>query len=303
MKFVKILLWICLSLYVMSCSGGDDFSVAKMTPKDARIAILDSVVVSVSVNDSLVVKSVSVYELDDQLKEIRKVFSTERDYACVARPCVTDSLHLQTGYMKLVFNVASENSPHTSMEFYTYFDARDDYIQHGNVYDAMLSKRVEKLVREQEYPLQFAVKIADAQKPSFLDYSDSKFWYYFMGVDKGAEIYFEKVNGLSEKLTGRGYLNDDSFNIHIADSLVSLYQNGAWKLPDDYKEVQSYADFWKKMYDFHGCGNNPDTLLNNTDGKYGHMYFACKEDRVYFPNFAYEIFQRWEPIDEKGLDK
>ena len=57
------------------------------------------------------------------------------------------------------------------------------------------------------------------------------------------------------------------------------------------------------MYDFHGCGNTPDTLLNNTDGKYGHMYFACKEDKVYFPNFSYEFFQRWEPIDEKGLEE
>ena len=26
-------------------------------------------------------------------------------------------------------------------------------------------------------------------------------------------------------------------------------------------------------------------------------------NKVYFPNFAYEYFQRWEPIDEKGLEE
>ena len=305
MKFLKFFLGISLSLYVMSCSGGDDFTTTTMTLADARWPVIrDSLVIGAYVTDSIVVTSVSVYEVDDSLNEIRKVFSKEGTHACYQQ-CITDSVHMRTGYMKIALEAESRDSTKTKISLHSYFDGKEDHIAGTRVYSALMTKRVERLVREEGLPLNIALNVAEKQMPPFFNYESfstgcpgDKFMKLLLKMDEDGESFYRAFEGLSNKLAERSFYGDRSFEIHLADSLLSLYEQGAWNVQEQFDKVQCFAYFWQKAYDFSGCGNPGDKLWNKTDGKYAHRAFACNVDKIYFPNYAYEYFHYWLPVDE-----
>lgn len=306
MKFLKFFLGISLSLYVMSCSGGDDFSTHAMTPADARspFSVADSLIIGAFVTDSIIVMSVSVYEVDDSLNEIRKVFSKEGKYACYQQ-CITDSVHSQTGYMKIAVEAEPRDTSIAKISLHSYFDFKENDIAGTTVYSALKTKRVERLVREEGLPLNIALNVAENQMPAFFNYESvqtgcpgKKIMNLLLKTDENGEAFYKAFEGLSNKLAERGFYNDYSFEIHLADSLLSLYEQGAWNVQEQFEKVQCFAYFWQRAYGFSWCNNPGDMLWNKTDGKYAHRAFACNVDKIYFPNYAYEYFHYWLPVDE-----
>lgn len=306
MRMVRFLCCVCAFLFIASCSGGDDFATHTMTPADARspVVVADSLVIGAFVTDSIIVMSVSVYEVDDSLNEVRKVFSKEGKYACYQQ-CITDSVHSQTGYMKIAIEAVPRDSSIAKISLHSYFDFKEDFIAGTGVYSALLTKRVERLVREEGLPLNIALNVAEHQMPAFFNYENvgtgctgKKMMNLLLKADESGGAFYNAFEGMSNKLAERGYYDDRSLEIHLADSLLSLYENGAWNVQEQFEKVQCFAYFWQRAYDFSWCGNPGEMLWNKTDGKYAHRAFACNVDKYIFANNAYEYLRYWLPVDE-----